>query len=310
MMAQNREPFAAGTLIAAIDRASHRAIASGAMQPIETEEEQVEDGGVRFLVRRVSSLARKRLERRRQEVQATAGQPADPFLPYEQDLFVARVSSTHDALLNKFNVIDRHLLIVTRRFVHQETLLLREDLAALAVCMAEFEALGFYNGGAVAGASQHHKHLQMVPLPLASGSHAVPIEVALQSAQGASGILTVPGLPFRHAFSWLDTSSGEGPMATADRLEPIYRALLAAVGVGAALRDGEVRQSAPYNLLVTRSWMLAVPRVHEHFDGLSINALGFAGSLFVQDEAQRAALVRAGPMAALCAAAGMRQPTA
>ena len=298
--------LAPGTLAAALDRARQRALAVGAMEPIETEEEHVADGGVRFLVRRVSSLARKRLDQRRRAAQAAAGRSVNPFLPYEADLFVAEVSDTHVALLNKFNVIDRHLLLVTRRFVHQEAPLDRADLAALAACMAEFDALGFYNGGAVAGASQPHKHLQLVPLPLERGARALPMEAAFDAVRGRSGILTVPGLAFRHAFAWLDAPAGEDPWAAADRLEPMQRALLGAVGVSTVTQAAETRQSGPYNLLVTARWMLAVPRLCEHFDGVSINALGFAGSLFVPDDAQRAALLRVGPMAALCAVAGRR----
>jgi len=295
-----------GTLATALDGAARRALAAGAMEPIETEEEQVEDGGVRFLVRRVSSLARKRLDQRRRAARVASGRTTNPFLPYEADLFVADVSDTHVALLNKFNVIDRHLLLVTRRFVNQEAPLDRADFAALAACMAEFAALGFYNGGPVAGASQPHKHLQMVPLPLEREGRGLPVEAAFDIVRGRPGVLSVPGLPFRHAFAWLEASAGEGPLAAADRLEPIHRALLAAVGVSPLAAGGEVRQSGPYNLLVTSRWMLAVPRIQEHFDGVSINALGFAGSLFVQDDAQRAALLQAGPMAALCAVAGAR----
>jgi sulfate adenylyltransferase (ADP) / ATP adenylyltransferase len=306
-MAPCPERLVPGTLSAALERAARHALASGAMEPIETEEEELEDGGMRFLVRSVSSLARKRLERRRRKAKT---QPDDPFLPYEQDLFVARVSSTHDALLNKYNVIDRHMLIVTRRFVHQEALLDRADLAALAACVAEFESLGFYNGGAVAGASQPHKHLQMVPVPLGTGAHPLPIEAVLGHVAHRHGILIVPGLPFRHAFSWVDRVWEEDAFRTADRLMSHYRALLAAVGITAVAAGGEARQSGPYNLLVTRRWMLAVPRLQEHFAGVSVNALGFAGTLFVQDDARRAALARSGPMAALCAVAGARESPA
>jgi len=296
-----------GTLAAAVDRATRRAIASGAMEPIETEAEQIEDGGVRFTVRRVSSLARKRLEQRRRGAQAASShRPANPFQPYEEDLFVAGVSPTHFALLNKFNVLDRHLLVVTREFVSQEAPLDRADFAALAACMVEFDSLGFYNGGVAAGASQPHKHLQLVPLPLDPGPYPVPVEAVLAPVAGREGVLTVPGLPFRHAFAWFPRVSGEVALDAAARLQPLYAQLLAAVGIASADRAGEVRQSGPYNLLMTRNWMLAVPRVQEHYEGISVNALGFAGSLFVQDAAQRAALVRVGPMAVLRAVAGMR----
>lgn len=298
--------LAPGTLVAALDRATRRAIAGGALEPIETETEWIEDGGIRFAIRRVSSLARKRLDRRRRAAQAAAGRAANPFQPYEEDLFVARVSPSHVALLNKFNVIDRHLLIVTRAFVDQEAPLDAADFEALAACMAEFDALGFYNGGVAAGASQPHKHLQLVPLPIDAGKYPVPVEAAFEAIRHRGGILSVPGLPYRHAFAWLAPSAGEAPEAAARRLTPVYAELLAAVGVSPVVRGGEVRQSGPYNLLMTRRWMLAVPRARERYGGISINALGFAGSLFVQDDSQRAALARAGPMAALCAVAARR----
>jgi ATP adenylyltransferase len=286
--------LAPGALWPALERATRHALACGAMQPIQTEEEIVEDAGVRFLVRRVSSLARKELERR----WSTTGL-ANPFLPFEPDLFVADVSSSHIALLNKFNVIDRHLLVVTRRFVPQETLLDRDDFSALLACMAGSEALGFYNGGAVAGASQPHKHLQMVPLPLGRSATPTPIDAVLDAAPRQPGFHAVPRLAFRHAFAWLDPALPDDPIEAGARLDALYSAALARIGVKAVEREGGLWQSAPYNLLVTHRWLLAVPRAREHFDSISINALGFAGSLFVRDEAQLAAVKRAGPMAVL-----------
>ncbi len=299
--------FPPGSLVAAIDRTRRHALASGALQPIETEQETIDDGGVRFVVRRVSSLALKRIEGERRAAQAAAGKPVNPFLPHEPDLFVAGVSPTHFALLNKFYVIDRHLLIVTRVFADQETLLDAADFAALVACMAELPSLGFYNGGVVAGASQPHRHLQLVPLPLAAQGPAIPIESALDPVHRAAGVARLPTLPFRHAFAWRDPTAVPAsepkrtcdPVAEAARCVPLYRALLAAIGVGAIDRDGRLFQSAPYSLLVAREWMLAVPRTREHFGATSINALGFAGSLFVRDAGELAALRKAGPMAAL-----------
>jgi ATP adenylyltransferase len=58
-------------------------------------------------------------------------------------------------------------------------------------------------------------------------------------------------------------------------------------------------QSAPYNLLCTRDWMLLVPRSREFFEGVSINAIGFAGGLLVRNREQLAILRDRGPMAAL-----------
>lgn len=275
------------------------------MQPIETDAETVEDAGVRFVVRCLSSLARKEEERWRRERDARGGRSRDPFFPPEPDLLVGEISDTHLAVLNKFNVIGHHLLLVTRRYADQETLLDDTDFEALAACLRDIDGLGFYNGGTIAGASQAHKHLQFAPLPLAP-EDPVPVAVLFGQALERPGIRQVPGLPFPHALTRLEPHLLGAP----ERLGERYRELLAAMGVNAIGKGAQARQSAPYNLLVSRLWMLAVPRVRECFDSVSINALGFAGSLFVRDAEQLAAVKRAGPMTVLKHVAGDRTRSA
>ena len=65
---------------------------------------------------RSRALTRKEQTRHEREVKAGEFSAVNPFLPYDPDLVVADISDTHVALLNKFNVIDHHLLIVTRCF--------------------------------------------------------------------------------------------------------------------------------------------------------------------------------------------------
>jgi ATP adenylyltransferase len=288
-----------GTLWPAIVHQTEHALRCGALHRIETVHENIEDNGVSFLVRRISSLARKDDARKECESKIEQGSTVNPFLPHDPDLFVADLSDTHIALLNKFNVIGHHLLIVTRRFEPQEALPTVADFAALFVCLAEFEGLGFYNGGTVAGASQRHKHLQIVPLPLATDGPAVPIEPLLARVrmEGATG--TVPGLPFLHAFAKLDSAAASHPLHGAKSAFDYFRALLGAVGLCAIDIDGKPHQSAPYNLLVTRQWMLLVPRSAERVAGISVNALAFAGSLFVRDEEQMRTIKAVGPMSVL-----------
>lgn len=297
----------ARTLRDAIAQRTRHALQCGALQPIETALTHIDDGGVRFAVREVSSLARKEAARRTDASEAAGSQAPkafrapwrDPFLPYEDDLYVGDLSSTHVALLNKYNVIADHLLIVTRRFVPQEALLDQDDFAALLLALRGFDALGFYNGGPDAGASQPHKHLQAVPLPLDAAGAAVPIETLLDAAPADGG--RVPGLPFAHAFARVDLAGGvaTGEAADAQHALDIYRALLRAADIGTIEVDGVPHQRTPYNLLVTRRWMLVVPRETERVEGIALNALGFAGSLFVRDAAQLETLARIGPMTAL-----------
>ncbi len=295
-----RSDVTTGTLAATVGRVTEAALRSGALQPIATEQRLVEQDGVRFLVRVVSSLARKHQEgTKRGDMRAKPDTPFNPFLPYDPALFVTEVSETHVCLLNKFNVIDRHLLIVTRDFQAQETLLTAADFEALSTCMAEIDGLGFYNGGTLAGASQPHKHLQLVPLPMADGDPGAPIEPVLAAAESDQTIGRAPGLPFRHAFTRLDPALVDHPPTAAEAIHQRYRAMLDAVGLEAIDVNGEIRHSAPYNLLLTREWMLLVPRSRECFETISVNALGFAGSLFVRDTGQLKTIVDHGPITVL-----------
>lgn len=293
----------------AIDRQTQHALACGALLPIETAHTFIDDGGVRFAVRVAANLARKEAAGQTPRTQP----PRDPFLPYEHDLFVADLSPTHVALLNKFNVLPQHLLIVTRAFVAQETLLDATDFAALVLALREIDGLGFYNGGAIAGASQAHKHLQMVPLPLEGGGAGtptqaptkVPTKVPMEALFGnahamADGAMEIPALPFRHAFARLDLVDEAQPLEHAAQMAlRRYRKLLETSGVACVDRHGAAYQGAPYNLLVTRRWMLIVPRSAERAEGISVNSLGFAGSFFVRDAAQLETLAHITPMAAL-----------
>jgi ATP adenylyltransferase len=281
-----------GTLWPALVQREQSALASGAMQPIGTVGEILPDAGVSFIVRKVSSLARKEQARRREG-------GSNPFLPYEKELFVTDVSDSHLALLNKFNVLEHHLLIVTRRYADQESLIDADDLAALAACMREFDSLGFYNAGRHAGASQPHKHLQLVPLPLERGGTPVPVEPLFEPVRGVKGLCRLPALAFRHAFSWMEPAWFDEAALASKKLRELYLGMLAAVGLSGIEVQGHMRQSGPYNLLLTRRWMLLVPRSREHFGPVSVNALGFAGSMFVRDDAEMRAVRQAGPMRVL-----------
>lgn len=295
-----RPGFAPGSLLGRIAAVSAGALAAGALLPIPTDFEYVEDGGVRFLVRVLANLARKELERKERELGSAPGAaPANPFSPWEPALFVADVSPTHVAILNKFNVVEDHLLVITREFEDQRSLLTPRDFEAVLGCLAEYESLAFYNGGTEAGASQTHKHLQLVPLPLAPAGPPVPVQTLLRAVAGGAGaVTTVPGFGFRNAFVRLKRA-GVAAMPDAVQVHERYRELLRRLDLVPSPDPAPSVQRGPYCLLLAREWMLVVPRSREHFGPISINSLGFAGALLVRDEGQLRLLKEAGPMAAL-----------
>ena len=188
------------------------------------------------------------------------------------DLFVADVSDTHVVLLNKFPVLRGHLVIATRAFEPQESPLGEADFAAVWLCVAELGGLGFYNGGPAAGASQPHKHLQWAPL---EGS--LPTAPLFGSE--------APG------FVWA-RACVKGGAGLADQ----YRSLCEELGLGG---------DEPYNLLLTRESMIVIPRTRHSWEGISVNAMGYAGSLLVRSMEDLERLRQLGPRRAL---AGVGQP--
>lgn len=248
----------ASELWARAQQQSRAALSSGALEPWAADVTRLEDGGGAFEVHHLLRRAHK---------PTGVARTGDPFAwPWSGDLYLGDVSATHGCLLNKFPLFAQHLLFVTRAWEAQESPLTAADGDALCFGFAAGgRTLAFFNGGTGAGASQPHKHLQLVPLE-------APLEPLLRAGR----------LPVRHAL--VDTpKDGQTLASTVARLLE---------GLG-------VTPGAPWNLLATREWLLVVPRRQESFEDISVNALGFAGSFAVTNEAQRERLRAVGPMDAL-----------
>jgi len=283
-----------------VKQTSESALKCGALQPIQTECEEVEEAGIKFQVRILSSIKQKEKAKKKQKKQVKKDKDFNPFLPYEQDLFVADISPTHVCLLNKYKVVDNHILIITRHFEEQESLLTLEDFAAMQTTLTAIDGLAFYNGGKIAGASQRHKHLQLIPLPPVKNSPRIPIETLFTQqvfpplTKGGLGgfnltIKTVEALPYVNAIAPIN------PTISPAEILATYYQLLAAVGL--KIKDNQ--HPGAYNLLATRQWILMIPRSQEKFKSISVNSLGFAGALLVRNSEEMELLKKIGPLTLL-----------
>ncbi|MBV1788002.1 hypothetical protein KQ940_08040 [Marinobacterium sp. D7] len=274
-----------------VQTVTESAIAGGALLPIPTTALVVEQHGLKYLVRVLDNLKRK--DEARARLKLAGSHETNPFLPYDEALYVGEVGEYHRCLLNKFNVVDHHLLIVTREFEAQSDLINLRDFSALAEVMAQLPGLAFYNAGELAGASQPHKHLQLIPLPMAPFAET-PFSEQLRSIQD-----DIPQrcdrLAFNHAVLRLPSGLFNDVIEAGSRLLDCYRHLRAML---------DLAPDSPYNLLLTRDWMLMVPRTAERWQGISFNALAFCGAILVRDQAQAEQLREAGIMQALVAVSG------
>lgn len=280
-------------LLRRVDDRSSAAIASGALQPIETGQVEIVDGALPFVVRWVSSLAGKD-----GAAAAMPGGPRDPdfnpFLSPEPALTVGPLGDAHTAILNKFPVCARHLVIARREFAEQLSPLDLSDFTALAMLLTESGGLGFYNGGAAGGASQRHKHVQWLPDAPGNASLRALLRELPRDAPALS-IALHPRYAMKHCFVRVDCASGTLVPRAAESLLQAYQRACERLG----LRVDQAGLLPAANLLVGDGWMLVVPRSREHFEGISINALSYGGTLFVRHVEQIETIRAAGPLRVL-----------
>ncbi|KAI8462453.1 MAG: ATP adenylyltransferase-domain-containing protein [Monoraphidium minutum] len=292
-----------------VDEVYERAQQTGAALKTDTRTELLRDPsppGLEFVLRVTTALKAKPKGPQQQPApQQQPGQPprpqpaapkawVNPFLPYEEALWVGHLSPTHTLLLNKFNVVAKHVLVVTRQFESQADPLNANDLGAtMKVLLAMPQGgVAFYNCGEHSGRSQPHKHLQVVPLPFDERQPpAPPLQAAVGAAAAAAGAaplepLELRCLPFRAYAGLLP----EG--VTADQLAALSGRLLAACQAG-------LPPPVSYNMLLWRGAMAMVPRSRECAGPCAINSLGFAGTMLLRSAEDLAYTKDTGPLAML-----------
>lgn len=264
------------TLLQDVERVTHTALESGALQSIDTRYEQISENGTPFLLRTLNNLQRK--DEAASRLKKAGDTRHNPFKPYDKALYVRDLGQHHVCLLNKFNVVDKHLLVVTRELESQQDKVNKKDFNALAIVMQEVDGLAFYNGGKIAGASQPHKHLQLIPMPMEPFAE-LPFSEALDQLKPGHPNRS-PELSFRHAGMQLPEGMFDDTEHAAEVLFTLYNQLREELEI----TDDGIQTTAPYNLLITRKWMLMVPRSEESFEGISFNALAFVGALLVRSD--------------------------
>ena len=259
---------------------SERARSSGALIPLDTE--LLQPPGIEpFVLRQLLSRPPRHL--------AAGGPKPNPFLPWDRPLQVALLSSGHVLLLNKFPVQCAHLLVITQQWQPQSGWLVQQDWDAVATVAADTGGLWFFNSSATAGASQPHRHLQL--LPRHQGEASCPIAARLEAQLAGEA----PPWPWAYRLSRRHHPGG------ADELAELYQRHCLDLGLG---QPGEILSPAhAYNLVFNDHWFLTVRRVREHQAGFSINGLGFAGYLLCTASSDRTWLASPGPWALLQAVA-------
>jgi sulfate adenylyltransferase (ADP) / ATP adenylyltransferase len=262
---------------------SAQAEAAGALIPLSTTPLE-EAMGPPFQLRRLVSRTPKHLR--------AGGPKPNPFLPWERALEIEQLDQSHVVLLNKFPVQRGHLLLISQQWQPQSGWIDASDWQAVAYMDGDTPGLWFFNSCAAAGASQPHRHLQL--LPRAATEASCPLAEAIEQ-QLQEGLNCWPWhyrISRRHAHGRSDA---------AEELASLYHQHLHSLGLGQPQADPAPRQ--PYNLLFDARWFMTVQRRQEHWAGFSVNALGFGGYLLVTEGSDEAWLRTHGPLELLSAVA-------
>lgn len=259
---------------------SRLALESGALVPLATR--LITDPALEpFLLRELTGLPPRHLR--------APGPRPNPFLPWDQPLEVDRLDSGHVLLLNKYPVQAAHLLVITPDWQPQSGWLRPLDWAAVAEVADDTGGLWFFNSSATAGASQPHRHLQL--LPRHAGQPSCPLAPLLLGQLAGE----------RSTWPWAyRLSRRQDPQGGSD-LSGLYARHCRDLELGDPAQHGAPLQA--YNLLFDDAWFLTVRRDREHQAGFSINGLGFAGCLLSTAGSDRDWLLRHGPWALLEAVA-------
>ena len=262
---------------------SAAALQQGALEPLGTQQTPLQGQSSNlFELRELTTDLPRHLR--------MAGPKPNPFLPWDPRLEVSPVGNAHALILNKYPVQRGHMLLVTRQWAAQGDWLNQADWHALRDVDAVTTGLWFFNSGPAAGASQPHRHIQL--LPRHPGEKACPREPwFLERLQGN----VIPSHHHAFAVEAATAVRARDPdqQDQAAHLESIYVSLCQDLALGNQATDQ--RPNAPYTLLLTRRWMALVRRRQDGVHGFSINALGFAGYLLATKDSDRDWLKSHGP---------------
>jgi ATP adenylyltransferase/5',5'''-P-1,P-4-tetraphosphate phosphorylase II len=186
---------------------------------------------------------------------------------------ITRINKSHILLYNKFCISRSQLMVVTAdSYRRQHDPLDVDDLEVARMVLLSMKSphFIFFNGGVVAGASRIHKHLQVMRVPMDEAHLLVNLE----------SIRDFPRMPYKYFASDFTNETSDLPSTQA--ILKLYRNLLTQCERLLPAKEGE---SIPHDFILTKKWMLLIPRSKRNFQGSSdVNAAGMIGMIWLKHD--------------------------
>ena len=211
------------------------------------------------------------------------GPKINPFKPWDKILEIDSIGNGHQLILNKYPVQLGHVLLITNEWKEQNGWLDIKDWEAIKEVNKDTSGLWFFNSGPLAGASQPHRHIQLL--------RRDPSEL---SCPREKWILALNNLNYKNEkFSKNIILKKFSKSLNEENIHEIYKDLSYKLGLGDPRNDKKPKY--PYNLIFTDRWMIIIKRKTDNLFGISINALGFAGYILVTENSDIKYLGELGP---------------
>ena len=257
---------------------SRKAIDCGSVIPLETLKYKSNDVFSDYELRFLKSPIPKYL--------VEYGPKRNPFIPWDPKLEIQSINYNHTLILNKYPVQIGHMLLITNSWKPQNGWLDIDDFDAIKNVDDNTTGLWFFNSSKEAGASQPHRHFQL--LPRRNHENICPRYewfCSLLNNKKAMKSLISHCISIKPRNKIRDSSSND--------LFNSYKSMIYEMNLGDM--NLNTKPTKPYNLLITSEWMALITRKTERSSGFSINALGFAGYFLGTKISDVDSLIKFGP---------------
>tara|TARA_Y100001933_G_scaffold166770_1_gene165005 strand:+ start:41 stop:871 length:831 start_codon:yes stop_codon:yes gene_type:complete len=211
------------------------------------------------------------------------GPKINPFKPWDNILEIDSIGNDHQLILNKYPVQLGHILLISNEWKEQNGWIDLKDWESVKTVNKDTSGLWFFNSGPLAGASQPHRHIQLL--------RRDPSEI---SCPREKWLLKLSNINHKSSkFNENIIIKKFSKSLNDENIHEIYKSLMNKLGLGNPKIDKKPRY--PYNLIFTNNWIVLIKRKTDNLYGISINALGFAGYILVTKKSNFTYLKKYGP---------------
>jgi len=257
---------------------SREAVNCGAVIPLNTikykSSEEYSDFELRFLKSPIPKFLKE------------YGPKRNPFIPWDSRLQIQTINNKHTLILNKYPVQLGHILLITNSWKPQNGWLNEDDFEAIINVDNDTTGLWFFNSSKEAGASQPHRHFQLLPRhvnEIICPRYEWFCSLLNDKMDNNSEISHCISIRRRNKNNYTSTND----------LFSLYKSMVNEMNIGEINIINKPLK--PYNLLITSEWIALITRKTDRSNGFSINALGFAGYFLGTKRSDVDTLIKFGP---------------